>query len=113
MARARGVWRHRLAVRAAAGAQPRDAFEIGAEIAAAVTAANPPPVTLKLEKARALCQSYLICAGVCHVWLHQCCAKQLPCIVNAVRFSYESAHAVLGSAPLMVFIADIAELDGL
>jgi DNA polymerase zeta len=28
------------------------AFAIGAEIAAAVTAANPPPVTLKLEKAR-------------------------------------------------------------
>ena len=29
-----------------------DAFRIGQEIAAAATAANPPPVTLKMEKVR-------------------------------------------------------------
>ena len=29
-----------------------EAWRIGAEIAAQVTAANPPPVTLKLEKVR-------------------------------------------------------------
>ena len=27
-----------------------EAFQVGAEIAAAATAANPPPVTLKMEK---------------------------------------------------------------
>jgi DNA polymerase zeta len=32
------------------GRSRADAFRIGAEIAAAVTAANPPPVTLKMEK---------------------------------------------------------------
>ena len=31
-----------------------EAFEIGSEIAAAATAANPPPVTLKMEKVRFL-----------------------------------------------------------
>ena len=35
------------------GRTREEAFRIGAEIAAAVTAANPPPVTLKLEKVRA------------------------------------------------------------
>lgn len=34
------------------GRSREEAFRIGAEIAAAVTAANPPPVLLKLEKAR-------------------------------------------------------------
>lgn len=34
------------------GRSRADAFRIGAEIAAAVTAANPPPVVLKMEKAR-------------------------------------------------------------
>jgi DNA polymerase zeta len=32
------------------GRSREDAFTIGAEIAAAVTAANPAPVTLKMEK---------------------------------------------------------------
>lgn len=32
-----------------------EAFKIGAEIAAQATAANPAPVTLKMEKARSLC----------------------------------------------------------
>ena len=32
------------------GRSRADADRIGAEIAAAVTAANPPPVTLKMEK---------------------------------------------------------------
>lgn len=32
------------------GRSRAEAFRIGAEIAAAVTAANPPPVTLKMEK---------------------------------------------------------------
>lgn len=46
------------------------AFAIGAEIAAAVTAANPPPVVLKLEKAQAgahgSAASHLMrCADVC------------------------------------------------
>ncbi len=31
-----------------------EAFRIGAEIAAAATAANPPPVTLKMEKVQRL-----------------------------------------------------------
>jgi DNA polymerase zeta len=34
------------------GRSRAEAFAIGTEIAAAVTAANPPPVVLKLEKAR-------------------------------------------------------------
>ncbi len=34
------------------GRSRREAFRIGAEIARAVTAANPPPVTLKMEKVR-------------------------------------------------------------
>jgi hypothetical protein len=32
------------------GRSREEAFRVGAEIAAAVTAANPPPVTLKFEK---------------------------------------------------------------
>ena len=32
------------------GRSREEAFEIGSEIAAAATAANPPPVTLKMEK---------------------------------------------------------------
>ncbi len=32
------------------GRSREEAFRIGAEIAAAATAANPPPVTLKMEK---------------------------------------------------------------
>ena len=35
-----------------------EAFRIGAEIAAAATAANPPPVTLKMEKARSFLSTY-------------------------------------------------------
>ena len=34
------------------GRSREEAFAIGAEMAAAVTAANPPPVVLKLEKVR-------------------------------------------------------------
>ncbi len=34
------------------GRSREEAFRIGAEIAKAVTAANPPPVTLKMEKVR-------------------------------------------------------------
>lgn len=34
------------------GRTREEAFRIGAEIASAVTAANPPPVTLKMEKVR-------------------------------------------------------------
>lgn len=36
------------------GRSRADAFRIGAEIAAQATATNPPPVTLKMEKARHL-----------------------------------------------------------
>ena len=36
------------------GRSREEAFEIGNEIAAAATAANPPPVTLKMEKVRLL-----------------------------------------------------------
>jgi DNA polymerase zeta len=36
------------------GRSRAEAFRIGAEIAAAVTAANPRPVKLQLEKARSL-----------------------------------------------------------
>lgn len=38
-----------------AGRSREEAFQIGAEIAAAATAANPPPVTLKMEKASGQC----------------------------------------------------------
>ena len=41
------------------GRSRTEAFRIGAEIAAAATAANPPPVTLKMEKARPF--PYLCC----------------------------------------------------
>lgn len=37
------------------GRSREDAFRIGAEIAAAVTATNPPPVTLKMEKVYSSC----------------------------------------------------------
>ena len=36
------------------GRSREEAFQIGSEIAAAATAANPPPVTLKMEKVRGL-----------------------------------------------------------
>jgi hypothetical protein len=37
------------------GRSRKHAFKIGAEIASAVTAANPRPVTLKMEKVADLC----------------------------------------------------------
>ena len=47
------------------GRSRADAFAIGAEIAAGITAANPPPVTLKLEKAHP-CLSDLCAAKLLH-----------------------------------------------
>lgn len=39
------------------GRSREDAFRIGAEIAATITEANPPPVTLKFEKVGACCSA--------------------------------------------------------
>jgi DNA polymerase elongation subunit (family B) len=47
------------------GRSRREAFRIGAEIAAAATAANPPPVTLKMEKVSSrlkfVCTTFAAC----------------------------------------------------
>lgn len=60
------------------GRSRADAFAIGDEIAAGITAANPPPVTLKLEKARS-CSS-----GVCAATLlHICCKRRVLFIYSA------------------------------
>ena len=59
------------------GRSRADAFAVGAEIAAGITAANPPPVTLKLEKARARAATRAL-----GTLLHQRCRarpSRLPC----------------------------------
>ena len=43
------------------GRSREQAFKIGAEIAAQATAANPPPVTLKMEKVSLLALHLQIC----------------------------------------------------
>lgn len=51
------------------GRSKEEAFRIGAEIAAAVTAANPPPVALKMEKVYLPC---ILQVRACYIHLPPC-----------------------------------------
>ena len=65
------------------GRSREEAFRIGAEIAAAVTAANPPPVLLKLEKV--------------------CCARWEACVL-----CWKASHGSVSAAPRLATSASEA-----
>ena len=72
------------------GRSREEAFRIGAEIAAAVTAANPPPVLLKLEK-------------VCCARGETCVLRPPPMAVAAPRLCDFCQQGWVGRHPLCAF----------